>query len=537
MKSKRVWISLIIILALTGIGFFFRTSLLALIGRQTNAQASAANQVESTVTIRPASNQVSAAGNIALTPNSQQVMVLQVSGIITNVAVQAGDTVKPGDLLVSLDTTDLERAVQQAQLNVGTSQAALDKLIQPAKPVDVEAAQAGLTSAQKDLADLQAPDVTKVAAAKTALVAAQAKYQDLINGPSEAQKTQLSAQFHKAAVTLAQAQEAYNKIAYSSDVGMTQQAMDLQNDTIDYDTAKAAYDVATQPTQTDLQSAINGVAAAQSQLKALVQPTEAQLADAEAKVASAKATLADLVDGLTEPDRQAAELAVEQAKLNLQQAQTNLDRAQLRSPITGTVLAVNIELGQQASAGLNAVTLGDVSALELTVNVAQVDISKIKPGQTSQITIDALPGKVYTGTISEITPAITSTNGVVNYPVTIQLDKTNLADVRAGMTAVATLRSNSAKNEWLVPTNALVRSPGKTTVTVVQGNQQTQVEVTPRSSQGEWTVVQADGLKAGDQVVGSVTAPINTQNPSNNPARGLFGGPPPGGGGNRRPND
>jgi HlyD family secretion protein len=373
MNNKKLWIILAVIMVGLGLGFFFRKPLLMLMGQQSTARA--ASSINSTVTIRPASeiNQVSAAGSIALAPNSQQAMVLQVSGIITQVAVRAGDTVKPGDLLVSLDTTDLARAAQQAQLNVDTSHAALDKLIQPSNAADVEAAQAGLVAAQEDLADLQAPDVAKVAAAKSALVAAQAKYQDLANGPSEAQKTQLAATFHKAAVALQQAQQAYDQIAYSSDVGMTQQAMTLQNDTIDYDTAKAAYDVATQPTQTDLQSALNGVAAAQSQLKALVQPTAAQLADATAKVASAKATLADLLNGPTEPDRRAAELAVEQARLNLAQAQTNLDRAQLRSPISGAVLAVNVQRGQEASAGLNAVTLADVSALELTVNARAIE--------------------------------------------------------------------------------------------------------------------------------------------------------------------
>jgi RND family efflux transporter MFP subunit len=535
MKSKKVWISLLIILALAGMGFFFHTSLLALIGQQTNAQASAANQAESTVAIRPASNQVSAAGNIDLAAASQQALVLQVTGIITHVAVQVGDTVKPGDLLVVLDSTDLERAVQQAQLNVASSQAALDKLAQPAKPTDVAAAQAGLTAAQKDLADLQAPDATQLAAAKTALAAAQAKYQDLKNGPSEAQKTQLAAEFHKAAVTLAQAQEAYNKIAYSSDVGMTQQAMDLQNATIDYDTTKAAYDVATQPTQTNLQSAINGVATAQSQLKALQQPTEAQLADAEAKVASAKATLADLVSGPTEPDWRTAELAVEQVKLALAQAQTNLDRAQLRSPITGTVLAVNVELGQQAPAGLNAITLADLTALELTINVAEVDIPKVQVGQPAQITLDALPGQTFNGVVSRIAPASTSQSGVVNYPVTIRLNNIDGAGVRPGMTAVATLVGNTAKTEWLVPTNALVEFEGEITVVVVRGEQHLRVKVTPGAPQGEWTLVQSAELHAGDQVVGSVTLHLNQQNSPNNRPRGLLGGGPPPGGG--RPND
>lgn len=355
MKNKKIWIILaLIIVVVLGLSFFFRKSLLRLIGQQSTARA--ATQGNNTVAIRPASelNQVSAAGNITLAPNSQQAMVLQVSGV-----------------------------------------------------------------------------TTQVAAAKSTLVAAQAKYQDLANGPSEAQRTELAAPFHKADVALQQAQQAYNQIAYSSNVGMTVQATNLQSATIDYDTAKAAYDIATQPTQTDLQSAINGVAAAQSQLKTLIQPTAAQLTYANAKVASFQAALSDLLSGPTKPDRQAAELAVEQAKLNLTQAQTNLDRARLRSPISGAVLAVNVQMGQEASTGLNAVPLADVSALELPVNVAQVDISKIKPGQTAQITIDALPGKVFTGIISEITPAITSTNGVVNYPVTIKLDKTNLAR-RAG---------------------------------------------------------------------------------------------------------
>ena len=128
MKSKKIWISLVVTIIVLGVGFLFHSSLLALVGLQTTAHARTGNQAVSTVMIRPASevDQVSAAGNIALV--GQQEVVLQVSGIVTQVAVQVGDKVKPGDLLVALDTTDLQRAVQQAQLNVDSSQAALDKL-------------------------------------------------------------------------------------------------------------------------------------------------------------------------------------------------------------------------------------------------------------------------------------------------------------------------------------------------------------------------------------------------------------------------
>ncbi len=530
MKNKNLWILLAVIVVVLGVGFYFRTQLASLIGWPPTAQARTTAATD-TVAIRPAAdiNQVSAAGNIALV--SQLSAVLQVNGIINQIAVAPGDNVKPGDLLLSLDTTDLERAVQQAQLNVASSQAALDKLVQPAKPEDIAAAQAGLVSVQASRAELQAgPDATKLAAAKTALAAAQAKYQELLAGPDEAQKTQLAAAFHKAAITLQNAQEAYNKIAFQSNIGSTQQAIDLQNATIDYDTAKAAYEEATKPAiQSDLQNALNAIKTAQSQFDDL-QPTKAQLADAEAQVASAKATLAALVNGPTEAERREAELALEQAKLSLEEAQTNLDRSQLKSPISGTILAVNVGVGQQATSGLDAVNLADLTALELTVNVAEVDIRKVHVGQAAKITIDAMPDQEFSGAVSRITPASASESGVVNYPVTIRLNNLNLDGVRPGMTAVTTLVGDSSQTQWLVPSNSLVEFEGEKTVAVVRGDQRVRVKVTPGTSQGEWTVVQSDELQAGDKVVGSVASNLNAQNNSNQP-RGFFGG----GGGGRPP--
>ena len=120
----------------------FSVNLLAsLTGQQASAQATTREQTESTVTIRPAAevNNVSAAGNIALA--GQQAVALQVEGIVTEVAVKAGDEVAAGDLLLALDTADLERAVQRAELTVATSQAALDKLLEPATEADIAAAQ------------------------------------------------------------------------------------------------------------------------------------------------------------------------------------------------------------------------------------------------------------------------------------------------------------------------------------------------------------------------------------------------------------
>jgi len=149
-------------------------------------------------------------------------------------------------------------------------------------------------------------------------------------------------------------------------------------------------------------------------------------------------------------------------------------------------------------------------------------VPQITTGQSAAIEIDAISGKTLTGEVTYIAPSSDSSTGVVYYPVTIRLTDDELANVRPGMTAVATIKDTEATSEgWLVPTNAIQQQGDQQVVMVVRGENTVAVAVTPGAIQGEWTVVQADELQAGDQVVGSVASYLDSQ-PSQ------FG--PPGGG-------
>lgn len=529
MKNKWTWFALVLIV-LVGVVYYFRAEIAGSVlnGQQANRAAAAENSNSvSTTTVRPAtdSNQVSAAGNIEV--GEELSAVLQVEGIVSEVAVEVGDEVSAGDLLLALETADLERAIQRAELELDVKQAQLDKLLEPAEPADIAAARANLASAQENLTDIQAgPSAAEVAAAEAALAAAQERYQELLNGKSEAELVQASVELHKSTIALKKAQDAYNEIAYRGDIGSTQQAIDLQTATIDYEAAKAAYEIATEPaSQADLQDALKSIKDAEQQLDTLRrQPSQADMADAEANVAGAEAELSGLLGGPGESELREAELALQQVQVDLEEAAVNLSKARLRASIDGTVMAVEAQVGQQLSAGFEAIALADLTNLELTVNVAEVDISKVAEGQPAQITIDALSDQLFSGQVARIAPASDSEGGVVNYPVTIQLDKANLTGVRPGMTAVATIGSNIDKQEWLVPTNALQEFEGETTVTVVHNGRQTKVEVTPGSSQGEWTIVQSPELKAGDEVVGEVASFLD-EDEGFGGARGPFGPP------------
>ena len=530
MKSKKLWIILITIVALLGAGFIFRNEIFGMINSQAASAARAENgpvgAIETTL-IRSAADsaRVSAAGNIAVT--DELPAVFRVGGTIVGVAVEVGDQVLAGDLLVTLDTVDLERAVTQAELNLASAQANLDKLLETADPADLASAQANLASAQENLLDVQAgPSASEIAAAEANLAAAQERYQDLLAGPSESELIQLQASLEKAQISLQQAQWDYDKIAYSDSVGSSPQAASLQQATIDYESAKAAYEQAVEPTsQAELQDALSNIQNAQNQLDTLrEQPTPASIASAEAQVASAAAQLEQLLTGSSEAERRAAEISVEQAQLDLDEAWGNLAKAQLTAPIDGTILAVDAKLGQQVTTGFSAASLANLNELELTVNVAEVDVSKLMSGQRAIVTIDALPNRAFEGVVSRITPASSSDQGVVNYPVTIQLTDDDLSGVRPGMTAVATILDQDQEIGWLVPTAAIRDRNGQSVVMILREGQPVPISVTVDGSQGEWTVVQSPELQEGDEAVGAVSSFLNQGDQQS----GGFG--PPGGG-------
>jgi len=206
---------------------------------------------------------------------------------------------------------------------------------------------------------------------------------------------------------------------------------------------------------------------------------------------------------------------------------------------------MDLTAGQQVAAGSSVATLANTNDLKLTVNVAEVDISQISMGQPAEIALDALPGKSFGGIVAQMAPSSDPSSSVVNYPVTIELTDTHLSGVRAGMTAVATLKNQATASGWLVPRNAVQTNNGQATVSVVRDGQTVVVPVTPGEIQGEWVVVQSPGIQTGDQVVGSVTTLVNQNNSlpfGPGAGRGGFGGGGGagrgfGGGGGTRPAD
>ncbi|HHY54934.1 MAG TPA: efflux RND transporter periplasmic adaptor subunit [Chloroflexi bacterium] len=483
------------------------------------------------VTLRAADamlGQISASGNMA--PVDVSHVVLEVDGAVQEVLVKPGDRVTTGKPLLRLDTSDLEQAVLLAELDVATAQNTLAQLRTPASDLAVMEARADLAAAQQKLADARTPaTATELAAARASVAAAWAKYRELENGPDAAELTKLEANLRKTEIALQEAQRAYDKIKWAGDAGASREGADLQKATIDYEAAKADYQLATAPAdEAELQSALSQAHDAQQALDDLLaKPEAADIAAAEAQVAAAQKRLDDLLQGADELEIEAATIKLQRALVTLGQARRELAKASVTAPIDGHVLTVNVQEGQQARAGAEVMTLADLSNLELIVAVAEVDISKVALGQPAEVTIDALPGRNFTGVVTRMEP-VSSDGGAVSYAVTLTLDG-DLDGVLPDMTAVARFVDASVAGGWLVPTAAIQRADGVATIQVQRNGVLRSMPVRTGAAQGEWTVVYAEELQAGDQVVGAVstTTPTSRDERANIMRSSPGGGAPP----------
>ena len=170
---------------------------------------------------------------------------------------------------------------------------------------------------------------------------------------------------------------------------------------------------------------------------------------------SAGAVLAAIGGESAENSLADAALAVQNAQLSLQSAQEALDSYTITSPISGTVIEKNLKAGDQLNGGDSGAmaVIYDLSQLELQMDVSELDIGQIQPGQTVEITAEALPGQTFTGVVEKVSVNGTTTDGFTTYPVTILLSE--YGDLNPGMNVSADIIVERSENALCVPAEAV----------------------------------------------------------------------------------
>ncbi|MEZ4717075.1 MAG: HlyD family efflux transporter periplasmic adaptor subunit [Caldilineaceae bacterium] len=436
---KRV-IVILVVIAVVGAGGWW--ALREFEARQAAQETAAADDTE---VLDELNNIIWASGNLepvtwaALNPLSP--------GLVTAIYVQQGDWVETDDVLVALDDAVSRGAVEQAAAALAEAEAALAKLKAGASKAEIAAAEAqvALAEAQVSMAAGRMLEAqSSIDAAEAQVQMARREYAEMASHPTATERTAAQAEIAVADAAVRQAQAAYNLVRGNPQIGALPESRALNEATAALEAAKERAAVVEEgATSQQLAVAASAIDVAAAQVDAAQSQgpgSEANLQAAMAQRAGAQAALDKLLEGATAEDIAMAEARVQsaQAALNATQAQMRFD--QIVAPFAGQVGEINVRLGELTPAETDALVLGDTASMVVkTTDLRETDVVLVQVGMPVEVTFDALPDRVFTGTVTEIAPLSTTEQGSTNYTATIDvadLDPT----LRWGMTAFVNIQ-------------------------------------------------------------------------------------------------
>ena len=157
-----------------------------------------------------------------------------------------------------------------------------------------------------------------------------------------------------------------------------------------------------------------------------------------------------------------AEAQVTQARASLNQAQVNLQHTIITSPIDGTVISRNVDVGQTVAASMSAPTLyviaQDLTRMQVSASIDESDIGRIQTGQLVTFRVDAYPQQTFRGTVKQVRLDAKTDQNVVSYTTMIDVPNDDLR-LKPGMTANVTVQIAANENVLRVPNSALRFAP------------------------------------------------------------------------------
>jgi HlyD family secretion protein len=153
-----------------------------------------------------------------------------------------------------------------------------------------------------------------------------------------------------------------------------------------------------------------------------------------------------------------AEAQVKQAEAALRQAQVDLDHTHIRAPVDGVVVSRNVDVGQTVAASLQAPILfliaQDLTKMQVDTNVDEADIGRVRVGQDATFTVDAFPGEIFNGKVTQIRQAPLNVQNVITYNAVIGVANPDFK-LFPGMTANVKILVDHRENVLKIPNAAL----------------------------------------------------------------------------------
>jgi len=214
----------------------------------------------------------------------------------------------------------------------------------------------------------------------------------------------------------------------------------------------------------------------------------------------------------------ASNAQVEQARAALRLAETNLMYTRIISPVDGTVISRNVDVGQTVAASFQTPTLfniaQDLTRMQIDTSVDEADIGKIRVAQPVEFRVDAYPDTNFMGRVSEIRNAPITVQNVVTYDVVVKVDNPDLK-LKPGMTANVSIVLADKKGVFRIPNAAFRFRPSERekepsdqkgpALWVLENKKLKRIKVATGISDGNYTEILSGDLKEGQEVIVEAT--------------------------------
>lgn len=582
-SAHKMWSTLIVVVVVGG-GY--------LIYGKVNAASTPTQYVLTTVQTGTIVQTVSGSGQV--TPSNEITINPQASGQITRVLVKDGQAVSAGQPLAYIDSTDEYNSVQSAKASLQSSQLNLQKLQEPPTQLsltqdqdNIAKAQESLQTDQTNLQNAYGTAYSDIVATFLDLPTIETQLQDVDTGTEASHGSQWNIDFYQGVLENWDASQAvsYRNTAFS-DYTTAQTAYNAAYPDFQSTTAQSSASTTvallkeTYSTVQDEQNALNSantfvqfyidqvtnhsqnpvseantsittlssdITKANSHLSALQNDQDQITSDQEAivndqsSITEDQETLQQLQQGPDTLDVQSDQLSIQQQQNALDQAEDALSDYTITAPIAGTIADLSLNVGDTVGSGTSAATeITNQDIADLSLN--EVDAAKVQVGQNATLTFDAIPNLSLSGTVVDVSPLGTVSQGVVSYDVKIGFT-TQDPRVKAGMTVDADIETQVADNVLEVPASAIKTTGGQsfvtafspaiagTATTVTTSQTPTEIPVTIGITNNTDTQIES-GLTAGQQIVARTTGGSTVSAASAATTRGAgFGGGAGGGAG------
>ena len=459
-------------------------------------------------------------------------------GTILTADFEEGDQVEEGTVLYTIDSSDAANSLEQAEISLNQAQRSYSNQLESQEDLTITAPVTG----QVYSIDVEVGD--EVAAGETVATVRDSQTMSLeVSFPADDAASFYVGQ--SATVTLDSTFETLSgtisKIA-GTDTVLTGNVV-VRTVTIDVTNPGGL-------STTQTASAAVGSATSTSSGTFTYKEEETVTAEVSGEIAAIRVSEGDQVSSgqtlivLTSDDLddqiQSAQDSLRNAEISYENQTEQLEDYTITAPITGTIVDKNYNAGETSESNQVLCTIYDLSYLTMTLSVDELDIANIAVGQSVTIVADAVEDTTYTGVVTKVSVAGTSSGSATTYPVTIRIDETD--GLLPGMSVDATIELASAENVLAIPSAALNRgntvlvtadSPSAVNGTLVEsttegGEDYYSVEVTIGVNGDDYIEI-TSGLQEGDTV-----AYIPTSSSSDS-MFGMMGGMPGGMGGGGMP--